>query len=171
MALLEQRNPRPMYESIDPVHQAIHERGMYTISRTWLAVGNNAYADLRLLPPAGYEAHTRFIFISEGKARLTSYISTTYTANGTAIIPFNRVTDGDSSPLLAYHTPTINVLGTARGDDFIAGGTGGNSSGGSANPEFETVVAPLTDFLIRVQNVAGTAKDINIIVNYYLRKR
>lgn len=170
MALLDNLGPRPLYEQIDAVHQAIHLRGMYTISRTALAVANNGYHDIHVIPPAGYEAHLRFLIVTEGKAYLKTYLGTTYTVPGTAIIPFNRATNGDATTLLAYHTPTINVLGTLRGDDMIPGGTGGNASGGNISGEFESVISPLSDVLFRVQNVKGTAGDLNIILNYYLRK-
>lgn len=171
MALLENLGPRPLYEQIDAVHQAIHLRGMYTISRTALGVANNGYHDIHVIPPAGYEAHLRFVIVTEGKAYLKSYTGTTYTNAGTAITPFNRATNGDASTLLAYHTPTINVLGTPRGDDMIPGGTGGNATGGNISGEFESIIAAGTDQLFRVQNVKGTAGDINIILNYYLRKQ
>jgi len=169
MALLEKRNPRPLIESIDPVHQAIHERGMYVISKTFLAVANSGYARIHIVPPAGYEAHVRLSVNTEGKCYLKTYTGTTYTNAGTAMTPFNRATSGGASTLLAYHTPTINVLGTPRGDDMVGGGFGGNSFGANANQEFESVIAPGTDFMLELQNEAGSAKDINLVFNYYLR--
>lgn len=170
MALLQRRDPRPMYEAIDPVHQAVHERGMYTVSKTFKAVANNAFVDFHIVPPAGYEAHTRISIVTEGKVYFTSYVGTTYTAEGTVYIPFNRASNGDATTATVKFGTTPNVLGTLRGDDMINGGTGGNSAGGSLNQDIESIVAPLDDFLLRVQNVAGTTKDINFIINYYLRK-
>lgn len=170
MALLDNLGPRPLYEQIDAVHQAIHLRGMYTISRTALNVANLGFHDIHVRPPAGYEAHLRFVIVTEGKAYFKTYQGTTYTADGTAITPFNRATNGDATTLLAWHTPTINVLGTLRGDDMIPGGTGGNATGGNISGELESIIAPNTDILFRVQNVKGTAGDLNIILNYYLRK-
>ena len=53
---------------------------------------------------------------------------------------------------------------------MIPGGTGGSATGGNISGEFESIIAPNTDFLLRVQNAKGTAGDLNIILNYYLRK-
>lgn len=170
MALLQRRDPRPMYEAIDPVHQAIHERGMYTISKTFKAVANLAFVDFHIIPPADYEAHTRISIIAEGKVYFVTYLGSTYTVAGTDYVPFNRVTNGDATTATVKFGTTPLVLGTQRGDDMISGGTGGNSGGGSLNQEFETIISPLNDLLMRVQNVAGTAKDITININYYMRK-
>ena len=170
MALLQRRDPRPMYEAIDPVHQAVHEKGMYTISKTFKGVANNAFVDIHIVPPTGYEAHTRIVIVCEGKAYFTSYVGTTYTNEGTAITPFNRVTNGDATTAVVKFGTTPLVLGTQRGDDMINGGTGGNSSGGTLNQDIESIISPTQDLLLRVQNVAGTAKDIGFIVNYYMRK-
>ena len=170
MALLEKSNPRPLYEQIDAVHQAIHLRGMYTVSKTFLAVASDGYADIHLIIPADYEAHTRITVASEGKAYIKTYIGTTYTVPGTGITPYNRATGGDITTVTALHTTTPNVLGTLRADDLIVGGSGGNAVGGGINPEFESIVAPASDWLIRVQNKGGAVKDINITINYYLRR-
>jgi len=169
MTLLENRKPRPQYEEIDTVHLGIHDGGMYTISKSFLAVANNGIVDIHLVVPAGYEAHTRLYVGSEGKSNIKSYTGTTYTGAGTAITPFNRKTAGDATTATAFHTTTPNVLGTQRGDDLIFGGGAGNSVGGTFSSDFETIIGPSTELLLRVQNVAGSAKDINIIFNYYMR--
>lgn len=171
MANLERKDPRPLYEGIDAVHQAIHGRGMYTISKTFLAVASNGFADIHFSVPEGYEAHTRTWVASTGKAYFKTYRGSTYTTNGVVITPFNRAMN-DTSPSLAtaWHTPTGVVVGVLRDDDLVNGSTGGNSVGGNQNQNFETIVAPLTDYLIRVQNAAGVSADINISINYYLRK-
>ena len=170
MALLQRRDPRPMFESIDAVHQAVHERGMYTVSKTFKAVANNAIVDFHIIPPAGYESHTRITIITEGKVYFVTYLNSTYTDEGTIHVPFNRATSGDASTAVVKFGTTPLVLGTQRGDDMINGGTGGNSSGGSLNQEIESIIAPTHDLLLRVQNVAGNAKDISFIINYYMRK-
>ena len=170
MAILDNRNPRPQYEHIDAVHEAIHEGGMYVISKSFLSVANDGYARVRIVPPAGTSAHTRLSVSVEGKTYIKTYTGTTYSNDGTAITPFNRLIGGSASTLLAYHTPTVNVLGTQRGDDIVGGGVGWNSFGANFNPEFESIVPASTDFMIELHNKAGTAKDMNIVINYYLRK-
>lgn len=169
MTVLEKRMPRPLHESIDAVHEAIHEGGMYTISKSFLAVANDGIADIHIVVPAGYEAHLRLYVGAEGKANVKTYTGTTYTGAGTAITPFNRKSGLNGSTVTAFHTTTPNVLGTQRGDDLVFGGTTGSSVGGTFSSDFESIIAPSSDFLLRVQNKGSSAKDINIIFNYYLR--
>lgn len=170
MALLQKRDPRPMYEEVDTVHQAIHERGMYAISKLFTAVANDGFADIHIIPPVGYEAHMRISVSTEAKAYIKTYVGTTYTAAGTAYTPFNRATDTDATPLTAFFTTTPLVLGTLRGDELVGSGFAGTAVGGNSSSNFESIIAPSTDFLIRVQNKGGAAKDISIDINFYLRK-
>jgi hypothetical protein len=110
---------------------------------------------------------------SEGKSRLKTYINTTYSAAGTAYTPFNRKTGTVSNfgGTIAID-PTINVIGTMRGNDFL--GTGGAASsriGGTGASDIETIVSAGTELLIEIQNVRGSASDLDFIANLYERNK
>lgn len=158
---------------IDVLHQLVHKSYMHTLSYTKLAVADNGYLRVRFVAPADKDIHLRLAWASEGKSRLKSYVGTTYTANGTAITPFNRKT---SKPNLLtgsfYIDPTINVLGTLRGNDFLgAGGGAASRVGGTGSSDIETIVSAGTELLIEIQNVRGSASDLNFIANLYERNK
>ena len=137
---------------IDVLHEAVHEKKMHTISLTTLSVARLAWG-------------------SEGKSRLKTYIGTTYSANGTVYTPFNRQTkEANNLECVVYVNPTINVLGTARGNDFVgSGGATAQRIGGTGSSDIETIVNAGTELLIEVQNVRGSASDLNLICNIYER--
>ena len=73
---------------------------------------------------------------------------------------------------MLYENPVINVLGTLRGNDFV-GSSGATPTriGGSGLGDTETIINAVTELLIEVQNVRGSASDINFIFNLYERDK
>jgi len=153
---------------IDWEHHMVHRKKTFTVSYISLAVANNGYLDIHL---TGFknDAHTKITFSSEGKAYFKTYSGTTYTSAGTAYTPFNRcICSTTAATTIVGINPTINVLGSLRGNDFVgitgaavirAGGTGGES--------IETIINPGYDLLLRLQNVSGTTADLNMVINFY----
>lgn len=154
--------------TIDWEHHMVHKRKTFTVSYTSLAVADNGYLDMHLTGVVN-DAHVKITYTTEGKARLKTYAGTTYTNVGTPYIPFNRcICAGDVATSLVHINPTINVLGSLRGDDFV--GTGGAAvtrAGGTGGGNIESIVNPGYDLLIRLQNVSGSASDLNIVINFY----
>jgi hypothetical protein len=52
-------------------------------------------------------------------------------------------------------------------DHLVPGGTGGNSSGGIAEPFAEWILKADEDYLIRLTNSAGGAKDLGLQIDWY----
>jgi hypothetical protein len=50
---------------------------------------------------------------------------------------------------------------------LIPGGAGGNARGATARQDTEWIFAPGKRYLIRAQNVAGTAQAMSITVQWY----
>lgn len=157
--------------TIDKIHQEIHEGQVTTINYLALAVANDGYARLRITT-GEKRFHVALYFDVEAKAYLKTYAGTTYTAEGTLpdtnLTVFNR-NSGNAKAFLftVRYNPTVNVLGTQRGNRLLPGGTGGNSVGLSGGERIESVIPPNSDFLIEVQNKGGQTKDIGIIVEGY----
>lgn len=154
--------------AIDVMHQKTHEGKVYAASKIYLSVGNNEYADVRI-KCGSKDAHMEIFILTEGKTYAYSYSGTTYSENGTLVDKINRNTNySDTGESLIYHTPTIDTLGIKRFEQMIgAGSNSGNQIAGSYGDRVETVHKANSDFLIRVQNKAGTAKDISIYAIWY----
>jgi hypothetical protein len=159
------------FGTIDVLHEAVHEGKMHTVSYRALAVADNGYLRLRIKASATKDVHARIAWASEGKSSLKSFVGTTYSNNGTAYTPFNRRTSlPNSITALVYVDPTINVLGTQRGDDFIGtGGAAASRVGGTGEADIETIISAGTDLLLEIQNLRGSASDLNFIANIYER--
>ena len=151
-------------------HREIHEGEFYEFGQTFLAVADNATVGLRFLTGAK-NFHYGIEVIAEGKSFADIYKGTTYTGDGTGITPINNNDASSETALLtAFHTPTVDILGsllTPENGILILGGTGPLSVGGSVKADEERVTALNTDYLIEITNVSGQAKDITILVAGY----
>lgn len=154
---------------IGVLHQYTHEGKVFTASKRFAGVLNDAYADFRMITGADKKAHIEVFIQTEGKAYIDSYSGTTYTGNGTIALTINRDTSSaNTNTAVVYHTPTVNVLGSARFEQLSGGGTNPtNQIAGSTTERVETVLDVNTDLLVRVQNKAGSAKDISIYAIWY----
>jgi len=155
-------------EYIDVYHNKVHGGQIFTISKTFKSIAENEYARLHITS-GSKEVHFTFSFTTEGKSYLNTYAGTTYTNVGTSQPIFNRKPASGSTPISqAWITPTVNVLGTLRGDDFVgAGGNVQTQAGGTGAEGLESIIPPNTDFMFQFQNVGSGAKDVGIIVNFY----
>jgi len=149
-------------------HHEVHAGNTYTVSFRSAAVANNGYLDLHIVGTTK-DAHVKITYSCEGKVLFKTYSATTYTVVGTAITPWNRnMCSTNTAVTTFYHTPTINVLGSQRVDEFV--GTGGAAAvraGGVGGSSIETVVNPTKDLLLRLQNVSGSASDLQFTINFY----
>lgn len=155
---------------IDLNHKEIHQGEFFTFGFTFLAVADDALAQLHFLTGAK-NFHFGLEVIAEGKALASLYRGTTYTAAGDAVAVINNNCASSNTALLtAFSEPTTNVLGTlltpANGQ-LLVGGTGPLSVGAQVKSDEERVANVGTDYLISVKNVSGQAKDITILVAGY----
>lgn len=155
--------------TIGVFHQKTYNGDVYTISKTFVDVAADGYAAIRIVTPADKRMHMQLFVGAEAKAYLKTYSGTTYTNDGALYVPMKR--NGASSKVaqsVIYIDPTVNVLGTMRADDLIGGGHGvGHQAGGTVGDVTESILPFNADHLIRVQNKAAQAEDINIVVNFY----
>ncbi len=157
--------------TIDLGHQKIHEGNSFVVNELFNSVSNGDSVYVRF-KAISQSMHIIFRVEVEGKAFLKTYEGTTYTNDGTVVTPFNRIVgDGKSVDAEIYHTPTINTLGTQRGNRLIPAGTGGTATGGSGGSRAESIILPGNELLVEVENASGQARDIDIIADWYQVKR
>ena len=155
--------------NIDAAHQRVHNGDFFTVSKRTTGIADNGFAYLRIKTGANH-CHFSFAVTTTGKAYVDTQIGNTYSADGTAITPTNRnTTSGFAAPTtLFYSGPTVNQAGTTRFEDIVPGGDHVQSRVGSVGSyAVETKLAPSQDILIAVQNKAGAAIDVAIVVNFY----
>ena len=157
--------------TIDIVHQRIHEGVSYVANYYQSAIPNNEFRRIRIKSDKK-NAHLLIEFTTTAKFTFKSYSGTTYTANGTIadgtnLTVFNRVIGQNNRDALVYHNPTVNVLGTLRGSQVIAGGTGGNAPGASGASRHETIIPAGQELLLVFQNTSGQANDLTVILDWY----
>ena len=158
---------------IDYLHDIVHQREMYTISHTFLAVPINGYARLRIKTGLDKALHFDINFNADLKCRLKTYSTPTIVTNGTIFEPFNRVigyTEGTKT-FEVYLNPTFTG-GVLRGNDFIgsqtAGGTGVSiRAGGGRSGGIESVLLSNSEYIIEFQNVSTEISDIGVVINCY----
>lgn len=157
-------------EVIDIAHAEIHEGNYYSFTKFFQAVASSSYADVHLTTGATKKVHASLTFNAEAKSYLYLYRGTTYTSIGTPITIYNNNdTSTKTTESVAYYTPSINNLGTLLLQDFVSGGVGPRTLGGSLTSRNEMILKINTDYLFRVQNVGGSSvtSDTSVTVNYY----
>lgn len=153
-------------------HEYVHEGKLWTLNFRDTGIANNGISYVRIKTGAK-KLHVVIDFGNGGDGLFKTYSGTTYNANGTLadgvkMTVFNR-NPSMAVPLLAtaYYNPTINVLGTVRGLRMIYGGNGGTAIGSTGTKGIESVISANSEFLISVQNLAGTAQPSSIVVEMY----
>lgn len=148
--------------------QSVIEEKAFTASHYLEAVANNASVAIRLKAVTN-DVVVTFLVKTEGKAEISSYSGTTFSADGTVVTAFNRyVGSTNAGTTVIEHTPTVDTLGTLRLKELI--GAGGNvfeGAGGSSSDVFESYVPAGEEIYLVVKNTRGSAQDINIIANYH----
>lgn len=156
-------------ESIDSVHAETHEGKHYTANHFYTAVADEAYADMHIRTGATKYAHLIIVVQAEAKSYITFYRDSTYTTNGSAVTAFNNNdASANTTESALYYAPTGVTIGTLLYQDFVPAGTSPKPVGGTYVSRNEWILKLNTDYLIRVQNVSGSAtSDTTINFVYY----
>ena len=156
--------------AITGFHHQIHLGNAYIASHKFSSIANNAVAEFYVKVPANYEPHVVFHRDLEGNADVALFEDTTTQApnnDGTGITPRNlNRNKADASQIEWFHTPTVLVDGTQLLIEWNAAGTGG-VAGGSEGVFDEFELAKGKNYLFRVTNRSGQARDIGIFSRYY----
>lgn len=155
--------------STDVVHQRIHQGIMFGATVYDAALANAADLELLLQVGAGV-AHARLVGRIGGDGELRLFEGTTFSSAGSAVASVNRNrTKSITSTVTVTSAPTITDDGTELETQLIPGGSGFLLSGGGEGPVFEEVIlAPSTNYLLRLTNISGGNQPANLAVDYYL---
>ncbi len=153
-------------ETISYVHERVHAGGTYTVCTINLGVTDDSSLDV-VLEAGSLEYHVVIEVAAEGKALYFLYDTPTYSGGVTATNNNLSKLMGDSSTLVVKFNPTVSSTGTQIYCKLLPGGSGGTRSGVSIRDHTEIILAPNTDYLLRLTNTAGNTKDLNISVQWY----
>ena len=157
--------------TISSLHNHTHEGEAYSISHGFIAVADDAHADM-LIRTGAIDVHIVAEIEGEGKAYAFLYEVPTITLDGTPLVPRNKYrshndNDPEQSSVLIFHTPTVGAVGTQLLTELITGGSGPQSIGSRGGRSAEWVLKKNTDYLFRVTNKTGQAKDFTIHPEWY----
>lgn len=163
------RNTNLPLATISTPHLRIHEGKGFVAGHFILALADDANLDILIQVGASQSMHTILDVAAGGDATVTIYEGTTFSAAGTALTSFNKLRSSVTpSAATITHTPTITVIGTPLPTKLVAGGMGGNAGGGSDGGfDRELIFTAGTDYLIRTTNIAGQAKPVSSVLEWY----
>ena len=170
---LDEVTQKPIFISF--VHHEIHEGNTFQACQKTAdgsPIADDASYDMLLITGNEAEPHLVFSAASGGICELIFYKDTTVSDNG-ALIPTQNMRQSlhgiNLNTLLAYTAPTITLVGTMMHIRLLPGGAGpGQSTSGSTiREDTEWVLAPNTNYLIRVTNRSGGAQPISILAQWY----
>lgn len=149
-------------------HSMIHKGKAFTHGSLHLALANNGIYYHLLANPAANYPHLRIIRLTcEGAPFwIELFEAPTTTVNGTdATVVNNNRNSLNTSELLMYHAPTVTADGLQLGATMI---TGSGSAGGSSEfSEIEWILKPSTNYLIKITNKSGAARDFSLETFHY----
>jgi hypothetical protein len=155
--------------TVDVNHQRSHDGRAWIAWRLYpdaakLAAG----ASCNIVLAAGPDTIVHFTIdaLLMGDAELYIYEGATSTG-GTPFTPINRNRNYTTSSNVAMViNPTVTATGTMLDAQFLPGGTGKKAGGGGLS-SLEFIFKPLTNYLIRMTNVNGTAHAGHLSLEWY----
>ncbi len=150
-------------------HHEVHEGEMFHAGRTVASLANGGNMDL-LLTTGTKECHTVFEVFAGGQVTVSLYEGPTV-ADGTAVPVYNMKRSSANTALATVkHTPTVTDVGEVAlvNGRILPGGTSPTTRvGGGIRQGIEWVLAPETDYLLRVNNSSGGAIAVNAGLEWY----
>ena len=154
---------------LDAPHHEIHEGEMYSLSYV-NSVANNAVLNMGLfIPPTAVKfPHLVWSANAQGDFELTVRESVTLATSGTPLPEvYVRRTKVNSSGYGTFHTFTHSADGAVLYDQLIAGGSGGNATGGETGGRFEFILAGSRWYSFALTNRGGTSKRMSLNLAFY----
>lgn len=164
-------------QTIEYEHHEIHEGAMWHGYIQTSGLADDASLNTLLVTGSGLEVHAIFEKNIGGDAWWELYegvlLSGSPGGSGTPVTThcMNRYISGTPQTTV-FHNPNY-IGGTKLTVDYIPGGTGPRTAGGGARGEYEWVLTGVSgpvNYLLRVINVAGAAKDIAVGVEFYEKR-
>ena len=151
-------------------HYRIHTGESFEVGHYILSLADDGFLNILIQVGSDKELHLTHSVEASGDAIFDILEGTTFSAAGTALTAYNDRRRGTpaSSTATFTHTPTITLAGTVIiPQHYIFGGTGPKSGGAGVSDRAEIILKVDTDYLLRLQNVAGSAKNVSSRVTFY----
>jgi len=156
-------------------HEAIHLGWGYSASVFAEGVADNAYVQLEIKTPETADlgiVHLKTYrgWAEGGLAALSILEAPTLTTGDAAFVPKNRSRLGTpaASKCTIKTNPTSISDGTVIEGPIACGGGGtGQGTGGNFSKDQEIILKENTTYLVRVQNLAGSAKALGLWIFWY----
>jgi len=161
-------------ETITYPHHEIHEGHMWHGFAQTSGLADDAVLDMLIVTASGKEVHAVFEHDCAGDSWFELYenynLSGSPGGSGALVTPhcMNRYVSGTPGTTI-YKNPS-GIGGTKLSVEFIGGGTGRRTAGGSergANEWILTGVSGPVNYVARMVNVAGSAKDSSAGLEFY----
>ena len=149
-------------------HHKVHDGDMFQVSYYDNAVADDANVTF-LVRVGAKPAHMTFAGSVGGDAEALMYENPAISNIGTSLAEWcmNRVANKIPETTV-FHTPTATNDGAEMHASFVPGGAHPTQApGGSARAGTEWILAPDTDYLIRIINRAGSEQEISLVVQWY----
>ena len=154
---------------LDVAHYEIHYGGMFHAEFVDDSVADDGTVDVLLRTGASAD-HAIFEVAVGGQSSVQMFEAPEVGDAGTEIssLNMNRLITRTAETLL-YHTPTITATGAITMVDRIipAGATAQTRVGGQSSKGVEWVLAPSTDYLLRITNTSGGAVPVSVMFEWY----
>lgn len=150
-------------------HQRLHEGRAffaYYVQNGGSPLADGASVNIVFAAGPGTTPHLTIGAFCGGDSEFFLYEGAASTG-GTGFTPIarNRVTSTTSNVAMVIN-PTVSNAGTQLFREFSPGGVKSKAGGGSGN-SLEYVLAPLTNYLVRITNVSGSAQVAELILEWY----
>ena len=157
---------------IDIAHREIHEGNTFNAFLSDLALADDASLTMLFTTSnnsfVSVSGHMVLQYAAGGDAQVFVYEAPTVSTIGTAFTAQRLNREIAATAVTTISTgATFSSYGTTIFDMVIAGGTGGNAGGGAGSHDDEFILTPGTQYLIRLENEAGSTKVAGIHVDWY----
>ncbi len=156
---------------IDTIHHEVHEGEMWHGERTVTGVSDAASLNYVLHTGGAVDAHVVFEILASGLVTVSLFESPTVASLGTAMSTYNMnrlMTTTANSQL--YHTSVVTSTGSVAlvNSRILPGGNSATTRvGGGVRQGTEWILAPGTNYLLRITNLSGSSASINTVVEWY----
>lgn len=150
-------------------HHRLHEGNAFFIYENRFngsQLLDNASIDIVIASASGVPMHMTVGAFCGGDAEFYLYEGTTATGGTSKVAKNRNRTSLKTSSTAALLDPTISVLSTELFAELLPGGVKKAAAGGGGEA-LEYILAPLTNYLIRLTNISGASQNATLTLEWY----
>lgn len=154
---------------VDVNHHRLHQGNAFFIYENRLngtQLLDNASIDIVIASASGVPMHMTIGAFCGGDAEFYLYEGTTATGGTSKVAQNRNRTSLKTSSTAALLDPTISVLGTELFAELLPGGVKKAAAGGGGEA-LEYILAPLTNYLMRMTNISGASQNATLTLEWY----